>query len=168
MRMNTLSGCFWLRFAVEARVNFVFCSFSWDELPKLVCCVIVKESCFCCYGRESHVIARNGAKILVNLFRGELCSCLVYAHTANSAVAILAGEPSLPLCTRRLPLKGGCWFSSTVPALPGISSRTLHAFISPSFHPSIRCFSLLLQPCGLAHFPHSFDDCEWEVEPVPN
>ena len=31
MRMNTLSGCFWLRFAVEARVNFVFCSFSYSQ-----------------------------------------------------------------------------------------------------------------------------------------
>lgn len=159
-----MSGCFWPRFAVEARVNFVSYSFSWDELPKLVCCVIV-----------SHAFAAVEGK--ATWLQGTVQRCWWVCSGMSSAPFSIYSHckqhcsnfswTAFPSLVHYLWRKG-VGYSSIVPALPGISSRTLHTFISPSFHPSIRCFSLLLQPCGLAHFPHSFDDCEWEVEPVPN
>lgn len=46
----------------KTKINFVSYSFSWDELPKLVCCVVVTGSYFCYYGKESHTDCKEWYK----------------------------------------------------------------------------------------------------------
>ena len=93
--MNTLPGCFWLRFTVESRVRMkrklTLSHIPLAEMSLPNSFVVLQpqgHEVFPVMKRRATLIARKDRVILVSLFRDGCCFHLVYALPVNSTADI--------------------------------------------------------------------------------
>lgn len=155
MRMITLPGCFWLRLAVEFRAGIkrklILSPIALAEMSLPDLFAMLQSHVLLIVERRATLIVRDDTMILMSLFRDGCCSHPGHALTVNSTADIPPHPQPLTGCLWR---KGVGFPPRCLPCQEFPPEHFTHLF--PPHFILVRFFSLLPEPCGLAHFPHSF------------
>lgn len=155
MRMITLPACFWLRLAVEFRARIkrklILSPLALAEMSLPGLFAMLQSHALPAMERRATLIARDDPMILVSLLRDGCCSRLGYALTVNSTADTPPYPQALTGCLRR---KGVGFPPQCLPCQEFPPEHFTLLF--PPHFILLRLFSLLLETCGLAHFPYSF------------
>lgn len=155
MRMITLPGCFWLRLAAEFRARIkqklILSPIALAEMSLPDLFAVLQSHVLPAVERRATLIARDDTMLLVSQLRDGCCSHLGYALTVNST----ADSPPYPQALTGCLWRKGVGFPPQ--CLPCQEFPPEHfTLLFPPHFILIRFFSLLLELCGLAHFPYSF------------